>query len=196
MRRNVVLVILWAVVWVGLSATSQGEFQCTVTQADAAFTSLTCLFPHDGNLPVRTIDFSGDWPPTAEIDGSATCHIWHGWNRGETACVAGLSPQAICNFAAEHFRFELRINGAPVSPTYVTVGFEEAVGVNGRDVLGPVETYYEFPAGYFSPGVYVLEATWRIVDLSCECTDGCDESDQPGGSATFPPRSITVTVVY
>lgn len=78
MRRRVVLMILRAVVWVGLPATSQREFQCTATQADAACTSLSRLFPHDGNLPVRTIDFSGDWPPTAEIDGSATCRIWHG----------------------------------------------------------------------------------------------------------------------
>jgi len=193
--RRILTAVLGLAAVLSLMATATNEYVCVVTQADPVFAEVVCQFPHTGALPERTVDFSRDGPLTTEIDGNHPCRIWQGWQQGPTPCLVGLDSQGICDFACEHFRFELRINGQPVPPEYVTVGYVKASTEAEQDLLGPIFAYYEFPAGCFAAGIYVFEGTWRIVDLQCSCTQSCDETDPPVGSFSGSSQ-VTISIVY
>jgi hypothetical protein len=117
--------------------------------------------------------------PVAEIDRTQPCFVAHGIGTLGSTCVPGdATCDTVCAFAQEYFFFGLKVNGTAVEPTFLYHSrFTEKPWQDGDLSCEPppgAETWsaiwvYQFPAGYFSPGVYVLEGTWRMMEYPVAC---------------------------
>jgi len=134
---------------------------------------------------------AGDWPcelgtedPTpqgqrirladqlASIHSSQATYVMHGWV-GEPSCVEASSDY--CTFAEQHLRFDLRMNGVAVNPSYVTIIEFPVEGICTAETTGWVPPgwkiwiVFEFPTGFFNPGVYLLTGTWSRLAYPESC---------------------------
>ena len=98
------------------------------------------------------------------IATSQTCYVVHGWGIGAECAATEFDLEAYCAHARANMTFTLRINGAEVQPTSLEISYHENL-LTGCGIIPTITGWgaawlYEFPAGHFSPGVYVLEGTW------------------------------------
>jgi hypothetical protein len=149
------------------------------------------------------------------IDGSKPSFVRHGWAFGSSCGGTITDAEAICAFGQEHMRFELRLDGQLVRPTIFN-SFECPPNPEGWDCPAekershwPAVWFFEFPAGYFTPGNHTLEGTWSIVEHPLACRECVDEMiadmEEEGGwivtQASYGINSlfqyaVTLTVLY
>jgi hypothetical protein len=195
------LLVFFSAVLFGAAGVAEGEASCPCIAGGAN--------PEPPGVRISLIDQT-----VLEIDGSQPSFVLHGW--GWDASCAGMytSAEAICVFAREHMRFELRVNGVDIDPALLASGerllepsYESCVPPPGSTIFG-AEWVFEFPSSYFAPGVYVLEGTWSFVDYPIACIPCSEEAladmEEEGvwviGETTVsripPQRSLTLTVLY
>ncbi|MFC2096019.1 hypothetical protein ACFLSW_06265 [Candidatus Bipolaricaulota bacterium] len=110
--------------------------------------------------------------PVFEISASEPSFVRHGWG-GDAECQGGgAEVEDLCRYVQEHLRFELRVNGERIEPSFISIWqhIQETgcPSLPERTVWGAVWTV-EFPAGYFAPGIYILEGTWSAIDRPIDC---------------------------
>lgn len=97
-----------------------------------------------------------------EIYGDQPSYVRHGWTPCGS-CFDGKTMDEICEFINSGAHgFALKINGQPVEPTSITVYYGTPRRNVNTDDTWCLNWVYLFPAGYFYPGLHVLEGTWWI----------------------------------
>jgi hypothetical protein len=160
---------------VGMVITTAAVETVTIATADGP---LTCYIFDSEYIPSTRIPIQGNGNGLFQIASSEPSFVGHGWGGPLQACVAGLSTAERCSFLRDHCRFELTLNGTRLVPTYMAVWPYEVEGY----ATWAVRWHYEFPAGFFSPGIHVLVGKWLLVDFPCSCdSSGCTDPIYAGG---------------
>lgn len=152
---------------------------CIVCSAATAYAdeSLSCgVCEEEGigacfDTPGVRINMLGD--ELQEIDGAAPSFVRHGLAAWPKVNFDGQDPQLICEFYRDIFSMTLSINGALISPD----GFDISTYIAEGDLPRWSPSYYfVFPAGYFTRGIHILQATLDVMGMPCELADdSCDE---------------------
>lgn len=188
---------------VGTAVTTAALETVTIPAVDGP---LTCYIFDSEYIPSTRIPIQGSGDGTFEIPSSEPSFVGHGWGGPLQSRVEGVSKDALCRLLYEHCRFELTLNGARVAPSYMVVWSHECVleGAEGQ-LDWAVRYHFDFPAGFFAPGIYVLTGEWRLVNFPCNWSvEGfCASALESGYSVTDgamnyggSPTTLTLSVVY
>jgi len=90
-------------------------------------------------------------PPSVCVAADEPFYVTHGFGGGyEPDFLAALDSQQLAAFLLKHERFELKVNGASVTPDYISVD----------PTSGVIRWFFLFPAGRLQKGVCVFEGRW------------------------------------
>jgi len=155
--------------------------------------AVECRFFETDDRPERTLSIL-DGPPLVMVDGSRQILIQHGKATTPTPCIDGLGLVEICDFIQTHSRFELRIDGELIIPTYIRYTYIPPA--DGEPSQLGLATVFEFPENHFASSFYTFEGTWRGIDLPCTCgwcAEGVPETEI---RSPIMVRTVTVGIYY
>ena len=127
-----------------------------------------------------------------EIDGSKAGWDMHGFGPLLDKCFVEATANELCEYVQQYCRFELRVNGETIPPTRLNLSCKKTSP--DEDVGWTFYYYYEFPAGYFKPGVYVVDGYWSFATIPCELC--CNPETGLPFESIVQTRRATVSVVY
>lgn len=165
------LAIAGAVLGMCVCTNGQAEAAVPYTYDDGTQGSIRCEYTSSTLLPgLPRVDI-GLGPASVEVNGSEFFYVRHGWGGWPPQCCEAwgwneVGLPELTAFLLLHVRFELRINGAAIPPSYIRVDPAD----------GKIAWYFEFPAHTFSTGVYVFEGHWSRQPLD---VSGCLDSFEP-----------------
>ena len=119
--------------------------------------------------------------------------ITHGYGRFDKDCLGEADDAAsICSTLLSHYSFESSIDETTIDPQVIEV-VPSAISADAWMILWR----YSFPAGYFQPGIYLLEGTWRARNVDCGCFGGGELCQEifPGGVGEHEESCQLVLIV-
>lgn len=141
------------------------------------------LFYYEGGAPtpsgtrlnLRGVDL-------IEMGASEAASVDHGFAGGPLVAATTGMDQLALQSLFDHYSFQLIIDGTAVAYSY---RFAECRAYGEEPAAWSLGYVFEFAAGYFSPGVHVLEGRWTARDVQCiyltrsPATDCSDETLEP-----------------
>ena len=83
-----------------------------------------------------------------------------GFGQASEEQMLEIPEEELCQAARDFFTFELELDGGIVTPSAICIRWGLIRGAPGYGPCGHIEFIYEFPAGFFAPGIHLLVARW------------------------------------